>query len=82
MAGSYVYLSKGKSTATVVTLAKWEWFADWKDKQVMKRGDDYNYIKDGIAHHLWEQCLALYPQLRDKVPTNFYKCTSNPGVSI
>ncbi len=33
----------------------------------MKRGDDYNYIKDGIGHHMWEQCLTLYPQLKDKV---------------
>ncbi len=48
-------------------MAKWEWFAEWKDKQVMKRGDEYNYIKDGIGHHMWEQCLTLYPQLRDKV---------------
>ncbi len=55
------------STCTVVTLSKWEWFSDWKDKPVKKRGDDYNYVKDRIANRLWEQCLTLYPQLRDKV---------------
>ena len=33
----------------------------------MKRGDDYDQIKDAIGHHMWEQVCELYPQLRDKV---------------
>ena len=33
----------------------------------MKRGDDYDQIKNAIGHHMWEQVCELYPQLRDKV---------------
>ena len=35
----------GKSTAAIVTLSNWDWFKDWKDKGVKKRGDDYTEIK-------------------------------------
>ena len=61
------YCILGKSTCTVITLANWSWFSQWKDKQVMKRGDDYDQIKDAIGHHMWEQVCELYPQLTDKV---------------
>ncbi|KAM6035018.1 all-trans-retinol 13,14-reductase isoform 2-T2 [Theristicus caerulescens] len=35
----------GKSTLAIVTFAKYEWFEEWKDKQVNKRGDDYEELK-------------------------------------
>ncbi len=57
----------GKSTCTVITLANWEWFEQWKDARVMKRGEEYERIKNGIAQRMWEQVLAFYPQLKDKV---------------
>merc|ERR1712080_556552 len=31
---------KDKSTCAIVTLASWEWFRQWEDAPVMKRGDD------------------------------------------
>lgn len=51
----------------MVTLAKWEWFEEWKDGRVMKRGEDYERVKNAIGEHMWEQVLAILPQLKDKV---------------
>ncbi|XP_022085438.1 putative all-trans-retinol 13,14-reductase [Acanthaster planci] len=57
----------GKSTCTMVTLANWEWFSKWENGRTGKRGEEYDRIKDAIGEKMWEQCLNLYPQLRDKV---------------
>lgn len=57
----------GKSVCTIVTLGNWDWFFQWKDNRVMKRGDDYETIKKAIGHHMWEQTLKIFPQLEDKV---------------
>ena len=43
----------------------------------MKRGDDYDQIKDTIGHHMWEQVCELYPQLRDKVSFLFAQSDSD-----
>ena len=32
-----------------------------------QRGGDYDRVKNAIAERMWEQTLALYPQLKDKV---------------
>ncbi|XP_077979087.1 all-trans-retinol 13,14-reductase-like [Glandiceps talaboti] len=57
----------GKSTCAVVTLSNWEWFQKWENERVMKRGEDYNKIKDAIAERMWEQTCLLFPHLKDKV---------------
>ena len=57
----------GKTVCTVVTLGNWEWFSDWQDERVKKRGSDYDAIKNAIGQRIWEQVLAIYPQLHDKV---------------
>lgn len=57
----------GKSVCTVVTTAKWEWFQQWKDERVKKRGEDYDATKTAIARRMWEHVVAIYPQLADKV---------------
>lgn len=57
----------GKSTCTVVTLANWDWFSAWENERVMKRGEDYDAIKEAIGRRMWEQVCKLYPQLKDKV---------------
>jgi len=57
----------GKSVCTIITMANWKWFEDWENEKVLKRGDDYESIKVAIGRKMWEQTLALYPQLADKV---------------
>ena len=32
---------KDKSTVAIVTLGKWEWFSQWVDEPLKRRGDDY-----------------------------------------
>lgn len=57
----------GKSVCTVVTLANYEWFQKWEEERVLKRGDEYESIKNNLGRRMWDQVLAVYPQLADKV---------------
>jgi len=56
----------GKSNCTIVTLANWSWFNEWENERIMKRGADYEEIKNRIGEKAWEQTVRLYPQLKDK----------------
>ena len=51
----------------MITLARWEWFEQWQDERVKKRGDDYESFKNAIGKRIWQQVLALYPHLEDKI---------------
>eukprot|EP01134_Creolimax_fragrantissima_P002616 CFRG2616T1 len=57
----------GKSTATIITFANFEWFKEWKDGRVMHRGDDYERLKLAIGDLIWRQTVALFPKLKDHV---------------
>jgi len=57
----------GKTVCTAITIARWDWFEQWQDERIMKRGEDYNSIKTAIKRRMWEQVLSVYPQLDDKV---------------
>ncbi|XP_069041863.1 all-trans-retinol 13,14-reductase-like [Lepisosteus oculatus] len=57
----------GKSCMTLLTMAKYEWFEEWKDSTLKKRGPDYGSLKMGIANALLGWALEIFPQLRDKV---------------
>ena len=50
-----------------MTLGNWDWFAEWEDERVMKRGETYEAVKDEMAKKMWEQVLAYFPQLKDRV---------------
>ena len=51
----------------VITLAKWEWFEEWKEEKMRHRGDRYNGIKDVLGRRLWEMVIGQFPQLDGKV---------------
>ena len=57
----------GKSTATIVTFANYNWFKQWEDGRVMHRGKDYEAFKKDIGDLIWKQTMALFPQLQGKV---------------
>ncbi|XP_041029440.1 all-trans-retinol 13,14-reductase-like [Carcharodon carcharias] len=57
----------GKSSMVIVTLARFEWFEEWKDQRVKKRGDDYENLKMDIAKRLIDQVTEYFPQLKDKI---------------
>eukprot|EP00051_Salpingoeca_urceolata_P028315 m.486224 g.486224 ORF g.486224 m.486224 type:complete len:621 (+) comp24248_c0_seq1:182-2044(+) len=56
----------GKSTCEIVTLARWDWFEQWSDKRVKKRGDEYQSKKMALGEIMWEHVEALYPALKGK----------------
>ena len=55
----------GKSTVEIVTMAKHEWFAKWKNDQWQKRGEEYEAIKENVSQRLLEKLFERMPQLRD-----------------
>ena len=57
----------GKSTLEIVSLASYDWFANWKDEKVMHRGEDYEELKHRIGKRMWEQVCRFHPNLKDKV---------------
>ncbi|XP_036407898.1 all-trans-retinol 13,14-reductase-like [Megalops cyprinoides] len=57
----------GKSCMTLLTMAKYEWFEEWKDTKINRRGTDYKDLKMSIAGALLDWALVIFPQLRDKV---------------
>ncbi|XP_067333503.1 inactive all-trans-retinol 13,14-reductase-like isoform X2 [Channa argus] len=59
----------GKSCMTLLTMARCEWFEEWKGKgtNVGKRGQDHQDLKTSMAQELLDWALSIFPQLRDKV---------------
>ncbi|XP_010179501.1 PREDICTED: putative all-trans-retinol 13,14-reductase, partial [Mesitornis unicolor] len=57
----------GKSTLAIVTFAKYEWFEEWKDKQVLKRGDEYEELKGTFVDTIMQTVFKLYPRVEDRI---------------
>ncbi|NXP03530.1 RETST reductase, partial [Thinocorus orbignyianus] len=57
----------GKSTLAIVTFTKYEWFEEWKDKQVHKRGDDYEELKKTFVDTIMQTVFKLYPRIEDRI---------------
>ncbi|XP_063077027.1 inactive all-trans-retinol 13,14-reductase-like [Engraulis encrasicolus] len=56
----------GKSCMTIVTMVNYEWFEEWKDGTVRKRGDDYEQYKMRFANHMFDWACQFFPKLREK----------------
>ncbi|XP_071265630.1 inactive all-trans-retinol 13,14-reductase [Salvelinus alpinus] len=57
----------GKSCMTILTMVKYEWFEEWADTSVRKRGDDYINYKMKFANNLFDWACTLFPKLREKL---------------
>ncbi|XP_053496558.1 inactive all-trans-retinol 13,14-reductase-like [Ictalurus furcatus] len=57
----------GKSCMTILTMVNYEWFEEWKDTPVRKRGDDYLEYKMRFGNNLFDLACSQYPKLRDKL---------------
>ncbi|NXB05847.1 RETST reductase, partial [Cnemophilus loriae] len=57
----------GKSTLAIVTFSKYEWFEEWKDKQVHKRGDDYEDLKKTFVDAIMQTVFKLYPRVEGRI---------------
>ncbi|KAM4039382.1 all-trans-retinol 13,14-reductase [Anomaloglossus baeobatrachus] len=57
----------GKSTLTALSFTPYEWFEEWKNKKVQKRGQDYESVKSTFAEAMLETLIQLFPQVKDKI---------------
>ncbi|XP_062342203.1 all-trans-retinol 13,14-reductase-like [Osmerus eperlanus] len=57
----------GKSCMTLLTMARFEWFEEWQDTSMSRRGQDYLELKMAMAHELLDWALHIFPQLQNKV---------------
>lgn len=56
-----------KSTCAIVTISNWEWFKEWQDKPLKRRGDDYDGLKKTIGEIMIDQACQLFPQIKDHI---------------
>lgn len=57
----------GKSTIDIITLVPWETFAQWDGSRWMKRGDDYEDLKQRISKRLLAILFEQLPNLEDSI---------------
>ena len=56
-----------KSTIDIITLLPYESFMKWEGTRWMKRGEDYNLLKDKITNRLLDHLYKQLPQLKGKI---------------
>ncbi|XP_068606501.1 all-trans-retinol 13,14-reductase-like [Brachionichthys hirsutus] len=60
--------SPGKSTLSLVTLANYEWFEEWKDDKVTNRAPEYKELKRALIDSILEVVMEIFPKVtRDKI---------------
>lgn len=52
---------------TILIMVNYEWFEEWKDTTVRKRGDDYYNYKMRFANNAFNWACTLFPKIKDKV---------------
>jgi all-trans-retinol 13,14-reductase len=57
----------GRSTIDIITLLPWETVQQWAGSRWMKRGYDYDAMKEEISQRLLEHLFAHLPHLRDRI---------------
>ncbi|XP_076007890.1 inactive all-trans-retinol 13,14-reductase-like [Genypterus blacodes] len=57
----------GKSCMTILTMVNYEWFEEWKDTTVRKRGNEYHNYKMRFAKNLFDWACTLFPLIKDKL---------------
>lgn len=67
---------------TILTMVKYEWFEEWKDTSVRKRGDEYYNYKMRFAKNLFDWACTLFPKIKDKVGLVFFCQRVNCKVSM
>jgi all-trans-retinol 13,14-reductase len=57
----------GKATIEVLGLAPYEWFARWEASRWMKRGEDYEALKEQFAKRLFASLYRFFPHLEGQI---------------
>lgn len=64
----FFFFTQGKSTLSLVSLANYKWFEEWKDGKVSKRGPGYEELKQAFIDSILEVVMDVFPKItRDKV---------------
>ena len=58
---------QNKSTIFVASAVPYEWFKEFEDSTLLKRGDDYERIKATLGEKLLDVALEVYPQIRHHI---------------
>ncbi len=56
-----------RSTIQIITLAPYDWFAQWEGTRWMRRGDAYDAFKAEFSDRLLTELYRVQPQLRDNI---------------
>lgn len=60
--------SPGKSTLSLVSLASYHWFEEWKDDKATNRAAEYKELKKAFIDSILEVVMDVFPKVtRDKV---------------
>lgn len=57
----------GKSTIDIITLLPYDIFSSWDGSKWMKRGEDYEELKESISKRLLEKLYEQLPQVKGKI---------------
>ena len=57
----------GKSTIDIITLLPYDIFSSWDGSKWMKRGEDYEGLKESISKRLLEKLYEQLPQVKGKI---------------
>ena len=57
----------GKSTIDIITLLPYDIFENWEGSRWMKRGEDYEILKEKISQRLLEALYKKIPQAKGKI---------------
>ncbi|XP_062817383.1 all-trans-retinol 13,14-reductase isoform X3 [Anolis carolinensis] len=57
----------GKSTLIILAVTKYEWFEEWKEEKVTKRGLEYESVKNSFVDSIMDTVLKVYPHIKDKI---------------
>ncbi|XP_006790992.1 inactive all-trans-retinol 13,14-reductase [Neolamprologus brichardi] len=57
----------GKSCMTILIMVNYEWFEQWKDTTVRKRGDEYYNYKMRFAKNIFDWACTVFPKIKDKL---------------
>ncbi|XP_058862604.1 all-trans-retinol 13,14-reductase-like isoform X2 [Acipenser ruthenus] len=57
----------GKSTLSLITFTRYEWFEDWKDERVSNRGEEYKNLKESFVKNLVDAAIEIFPRIKGKI---------------
>lgn len=57
----------GRSTIDIITVAPYEWFAQWEGTRWKKRGAEYDALKAKLTEQMLEKLYEYVPQVKGKI---------------